>query len=67
VKELALYAQDTITKGNWAFNLGMRSIFIEAVPIGNLSRGWVSLTTSKTNSVLRASYSRVLETPFNGT
>ena len=24
VKELALYLQDSITKGDWSFNLGMR-------------------------------------------
>ena len=24
VKQLALYVQDTITKGNWSFNLGIR-------------------------------------------
>ena len=27
VKELALYAQDAITKGNWALNLGLRGDF----------------------------------------
>jgi len=28
VKELALYAMDTITKGNWSFNLGCAAICI---------------------------------------
>jgi len=67
VKELAMYAQDTITEGRWAFNLGVR---------GDLYRGivhdWqpqprvgVAYNIKKTNSVLRVSYSRVLETPFN--
>ena len=32
IKQLALYVQDTITKGNWAFNLGLR---------GDLYRGIV--------------------------
>src|SRR6202045_4226912 len=67
VKELGLYLQDTITVGNWAFNLGLR---------GDLYRGIVhdwqpqprvgfAYNVKKTNSVLRVSYSRVLETPFN--
>src|ERR1700731_3915589 len=67
VKEVAFYGQDTITVGNWAFNLGLR---------GDLYRGivpdWqpeprvgVAYNFKKTNSVLRVSYSRVLETPFN--
>ena len=67
VKELATYLQDTITKGRWSFNLGVR---------GDVYRGivhdWqpeprvgVAYNIKKTNSVLRVSYSRVLETPFN--
>ncbi len=67
VKELAMYAQDSITKGRWSFNLGVR---------GDVYRGivhdWqpqprvgVAYNVKKTNSVLRISYSRVLETPFN--
>jgi hypothetical protein len=67
VKELGLYLQDTITVGNWAFSLGLR---------GDLYRGIVhdwqpqprvgfAYNVKKTNSVLRVSYSRVLETPFN--
>src|SRR5579864_1686477 len=67
VKELALYLQDTITEGRWAFNLGVR---------GDVYRGivhdWqpqprvgVAYNIKKTSSVLRVSYSRVLETPFN--
>jgi len=67
VKELALYLQDTINVGNWAFNVGLR---------GDVYRGIVhdwqpeprvgfAYNVKKTNSVLRTSYSRVLETPFN--
>jgi hypothetical protein len=67
IKELGLYAQDTITVGNWAFNLGLRT---------DLYRGIVddwqpeprvgfAYNVKKTNSVLRASYSRILESPFN--
>jgi carboxypeptidase family protein len=67
VKELGLYLQDTINVGNWAFNLGLR---------GDVYRGIVhdwqpqprvgfAYNVKKTNSVLRISYSRILESPFN--
>jgi Carboxypeptidase regulatory-like domain/TonB-dependent Receptor Plug Domain len=67
VKELSLYLQDMITRGNWAFNLGVRgdiyngfSSHSEAEP-----RLGISYNFKKTNTVLRVSYARVLETPFN--
>jgi hypothetical protein len=67
IKELSLYAQDMITKGNWGFNLGIRgdvyngfSSHSEAEP-----RVGISYNFKQTNSVLRVSYARVLETPFN--
>jgi Carboxypeptidase regulatory-like domain len=67
VKELALYVQDSITKGDWAFNLGLRGDFYnglvnhrEAEP-----RLGISYNIKPSNTVLRISYARVLETPFN--
>jgi Carboxypeptidase regulatory-like domain len=67
IKELALYAQDTITEGNWAFNLGMRFDLYRGIVHDWQPEPRVGLAYNikKTNSVLRASYSRVLETPFN--
>jgi hypothetical protein len=67
VKELALYAQDTITEGNWAFNLGMRFDLYRGIVHDwqPEPRVGVAYNIKKTNSVLRLSYSRVLETPFN--
>jgi hypothetical protein len=67
VKELALYAQDTLTEGNWAFNLGARlDLYRAIVHDWQLEpRVGVAYNIKKTNSVLRVSYSRVLETPFN--
>jgi hypothetical protein len=67
IKELALYVQDTITKGNWSFNLGIR---------GDIYRGFVNHSEPEprlgvaynikpTTTVLRISYARTLETPFN--
>jgi len=67
VKELALYVEDNVTKGPWALNLGLRgdlynglSSHREAEP-----RLGVAYNIKKTNTVLRVSYARVLETPFN--
>jgi hypothetical protein len=67
VKELALYLQDTISKGNWAFNLGMRLDLYRGIVHDWQPEPRVGLAYNikKTNSVLRVSYSRVLETPFN--
>jgi len=67
VKQLALYVQDQITKGNWSLNLGLRGDFYnglithkEAEP-----RLGIAYNIKRTNTVLRVSYARVLETPFN--
>jgi Carboxypeptidase regulatory-like domain len=67
VKELALYAQDTISVKNWAFNLGMRFDLYRGIVHDwqPEPRVGVAYNLKKTNSVLRVSYSRVLETPFN--
>ena len=67
IKEFSAYAQDAITKGNWSFNVGLRT---------DVYRGFVSHTEPEprlgiaynikpTNTVLRVSYARTLETPFN--
>src|ERR1700730_3443235 len=67
VKELALYAQDTISKGNWAFNLGIRFDLYRGIVHDwqPEPRVGVAYNFKKTSSVLRVSYSRILETPFN--
>jgi hypothetical protein len=67
VKELALYLQDAITKGNWVFNLGMRFDLYRGIVHDwqPEPRVGVAYNLKKTNTVLRLSYSRVLETPFN--
>jgi carboxypeptidase family protein len=67
VKETSLYVQDTITKANWSFNLGLR---------GDLYNGFVSdrqpeprvgisYNIKPSSTVLRLSYARTMETPFN--
>lgn len=67
VKEIALYAQDTITVRNWAFSLGVRGDWYRAIVHDwqPQPRVGVAYNIKKTSSVLRVSYSRVLETPFN--
>ncbi len=67
VKELALYLQDTITQGNWAFNVGLRADVYRGIAHDWQPEPRVGLAynVKKTNSVLRLSYSRILETPFN--
>jgi len=67
VKQLALYAQDSITKGNWAFNLGLREDLYNGLTTHRETepRLGVAYNVKRTNTVLRVSYARVLETPFN--
>jgi hypothetical protein len=67
VKLLSLYLQDTITKGNWSLNVGLRGdIYNGLASHGEAEpRVGVAYNIKKTNTVLRASYARILETPFN--
>ena len=67
VKQLALYIQDQITKGNWSFNVGLRGDFYNGLPTHKEAepRLGVAYNIKGSNTVLRASYARVLETPFN--
>lgn len=67
VKQVALYAQDQISKGHWSFNLGLRGDFYRGLTSHNEAepRLGVAYNIKRTNTILRASYARVLETPFN--
>jgi len=67
VKEMALYVQDTISVRNWTFNLGIRGDFYNGLAVATQAepRLGVAYNIQKTNTVLRASYARSLETPFN--
>jgi hypothetical protein len=68
VKELALYAQDTITEGRWSFNLGLRGDFYNGLEASSKQaepRLGIAYTIKQTNTVLRVSYARTLESPFN--
>jgi hypothetical protein len=67
VKELALYIQDQITKGSWSLNLGIRGDLYNGITIGRQAepRLGVAYNVKKTNTILRVSYARTLESPFN--
>ncbi len=67
VKLLSMYVQDAITKGNWAINIGLRGDFYNGLTSHKEAepRIGIAYNVKKTNTVLRASYARILETPFN--
>jgi hypothetical protein len=67
IKELSLYVQDTISKGNWSFNLGIRGDLYRGLSTANQAepRLGIAYNIKPSNTVLRISYARTLETPFN--
>src|ERR1700733_12108623 len=67
VKEAALFVQDTITTGNWSFNVGIRGDLYNGLAVAHQAepRLGVAYNIKHTNTVLRVSYARTLETPFN--
>jgi hypothetical protein len=67
VKQLAMYVQDSITVKNWSFNLGIRGDIYEGLSHATQAepRLGVAYNVKQTNTVLRVSYARTLETPFN--
>jgi Carboxypeptidase regulatory-like domain/TonB-dependent Receptor Plug Domain len=67
VKELSMYVQDTITQGNWSFNLGIRGDLYNGLSTARQAepRVGIAYNFKPTNTVLRISYARTLETPFN--
>jgi hypothetical protein len=67
VKEISGYGQDTITAGPWSLNLALRidryhdlTTAYQVQP-----RLGIAYSVKKTSTVLRASYARTLESPFN--
>ena len=67
IKELALYVRDNITVGNWSLNLGLRGDLYNGITSGSQAepRVGVAYNFKKTNTILRVSYARTLESPFN--
>src|SRR6202012_3992447 len=67
VKELALYIEDQIKAGNWLFNVGMRGDLYNGLTVARQAEPRVCLAynAKRTNNLLRISYARTLESPFN--
>ena len=67
VKELALYIEDQIKARNWLFNLGLREDVYNGLTDANQTqpRVGIAYNIKPTTTVLRVSYARTLETPFN--
>jgi len=67
VKQLAMYVQDAITTGSWTFNVGIRGDLYNGLSRATQAepRLGVAYNIKPTNTVLRVSYARTLETPFN--
>ncbi len=67
VKELSMYVQDVINKRNWTFSLGIRGDIYNGLSAASQAepRLGISYNIPKTSTVLRVSYARTLETPFN--
>ena len=67
IKELALFAEDQIKAGNWLFNLGLREDVYNGLADANQTqpRVGIAYNIKPTTTVLRVSYARTLETPFN--
>jgi hypothetical protein len=67
VKELALYIQDAITAGHWSMNLGVRGDLYNGLTTASQAepRVGISYNVKKTSTILRVSYARTLESPFN--
>ena len=67
IRELALFFQDTMTIRNWTFNVGMRFDHYDGITSANQAepRLGIAYNIKPSNTVLRISYARTLETPFN--
>jgi hypothetical protein len=67
VKLLSLYIQDAITFKNWQLNLGLRGDLYNGLSVARQAepRVGVAYNIKNTNTVLRVSYARTMETPFN--
>ena len=67
VKELAMYVEDEIKAGNWLFNVGIRGDLYNGLAVARQAEPRVGIAYSlkPTSTVLRVSYARTLETPFN--
>src|SRR5579871_111749 len=67
INQYAFYAQDSVTEGNFLFNIGLRLDRYDGL-VSKTSpepRAGVAYNVKKTGTVLRVAYARTFETPFN--
>jgi len=67
IREVALFVEDSITIKNWSFNLGFREDIYHGLTSATQPepRLGIAYNIKPTGTVLRISYARSLETPFN--
>jgi len=67
IKELGLFAEDQIKAGNWLFNLGLRQDVYNGLTEATQTqpRVGIAYNIKPSATVMRISYARTLETPFN--
>jgi hypothetical protein len=67
IREMALYVEDQISKGNFTFNLGLRGDFYQGLTSAQQiePRLGAAYRIKPSNTILRLSYARTMETPFN--
>lgn len=67
IKQVALFGQDSITYKNWNFNVGLRADFYNGITTASLvqPRLGAAYNIKRSSTVLRVSYARTMETPFN--
>ncbi|WP_255462627.1 TonB-dependent receptor [Granulicella sp. WH15] len=67
IKLLSFYGEDSITKGNFSFNVGIRGDLYNGLSSERQAEPRVGLSynVKQSGTVVRASYARTLETPFN--
>ena len=67
IKEVGVFVQDTITKGSWSFNLGIRGDIYRGISHSTQAepRVGIAYNIKPTNTVLKVSYARTMESPFN--
>jgi Carboxypeptidase regulatory-like domain/TonB-dependent Receptor Plug Domain len=67
IKEIGLFVEDTITKGSWSFDLGLRGDIYRGISHATQPepRLGIAYNIKPSSTVLRISYARTLESPFN--
>ncbi len=67
IREVALFVEDSITIKNWSFNLGFREDIYHGITSATQPepRLGIAYNIKPSGTVLRISYARSLETPFN--